>query len=473
MVLLYKKSFLYPALLFITCLSGAVILEQPLLLLAPFVLAFLFFCTLRIKSLWLLLLFLLPVSFEFHFTDVLGMDLPDEPVMILLTCVFFGLLIAGQLRLSSGYYNHPVFFVLLLGFFWAFASMCFSDEPLISLKYLLAKTWYIVPFCVLPWFFLHTKNDIRIFSGLIAAGMLVTVISTIIQHAQLGFLFDNINTAVSPFFRNHVTYSAMLVCSIPILFGFFRLAKNKIQKKYLLFLLLLFFAALFFSYSRGAWLAKLLGAVSVFLIRKKLLAAGFILSMIVILVIIFSLGYENRYLNYHGNYKKTIYHANFNDHLQATFSGTDLSNAERLNRWIAAIRMRNEHPVTGFGPNSFYNEYKPFMVSYFKTWVSENKERSTVHNYFLLLLTEQGWVGLLLFFLLLFSVLKRLEILYHAINDPFYKIVLLCTGSIFTMIITLNMLSDLLETDKIGSLFYLCIGFIIWIDVQHRKKAIE
>jgi O-antigen ligase len=38
------------------------------------------------------------------------------------------------------------------------------------------------------------------------------------------------------------------------------------------------------------------------------------------------------------------------------------------------------------------------------------------------------------------------------------------------MIIVVNFLSDLIETDKIGSLFFLCIATLIVTDINTKKK---
>ena len=42
-------------------------------------------------------------------------------------------------------------------------------------------------------------------------------------------------------------------------------------------------------------------------------------------------------------------------------------------------------------------------------------------------------------------------------------------AAILTMVITVNFLSDLIETDKVGSIFYLCIATIIIADLQTGK----
>jgi O-antigen ligase len=39
------------------------------------------------------------------------------------------------------------------------------------------------------------------------------------------------------------------------------------------------------------------------------------------------------------------------------------------------------------------------------------------------------------------------------------------------MIIVLNFLSDLIETDKVGSLFFLCLSMLVVVDCNTRKES--
>lgn len=456
--------------LFIVCLVLAIWFQTGALLAIPF--AALFFCiAFYFPSMaWFLLICSIPLSAEVRFNDMLGTDIPDEPAMLLLTGVFLLTMASGKLRNSTALLKHPVFFWVVLLFCWAVVCTAFSTGPLLSLKYLLAKTWYIIPFVLMPWFLFTGKRQFAWLAASLLIPMGIAVIYTLTRHAQQGFLFDNANHVVKPFFRNHVNYAAMLVCLMPVLYFSARNTRNKRLLVVLYGMLFFSLVALFFSFSRGAWLALATGIIAAMLIRIRLLPYVFVAVLAGLILTVAWFSNNNRYLAYHHNYKKTIYHSNFTDHLQATFRNTDLSNAERVYRWIAALRMSMEHPVTGFGPGTFYQNYKPYGVSYFKTWVSDNPERSTVHNYFLLLLTEQGIPALIMFCILLWVLFVRLQKRYHQSTDPFYRGVAMCTGVILVMIITVNMLSDLIETDKIGSLFYLCCGMVILLErkVEYR-----
>ena len=229
---------------------------------------------------------------------------------------------------------------------------------------------------------------------------------------------------------------------------------------------------LFFSYARGAWLALLTGAVSCFLIKKKWLVSTFLIALALAIAALFWLKSNDRYLEYAHDYKTTIFHEDFNEHLVATYKLKDVSNAERFYRWIAGVRMIKDHWMTGTGPSTFYQNYKPYTVPAFKTWVSDNRERSTIHNYFLLLLVEQGIPGVLLFIFLIVGMLYFAQRLYHRVEDPFYQSLCMAIAATTVVIITINLLSDMIETDKIGPIFFLCLALLVRIDINTRRKKL-
>ena len=97
-----------------------------------------------------------------------------------------------------------------------------------------------------------------------------------------------------------------------------------------------------------------------------------------------------------------------------------------------------------------------------------------MHNYFLLTALEQGVVGVIIFLILLISLLVCSQKLYHQLQNEFYRAIALTTGVVVAMIGLVNMLSDLIETDKIGSLFWLSVGMILLLQqkLQLEKESI-
>ena len=81
----------------------------------------------------------------------------------------------------------------------------------------------------------------------------------------------------------------------------------------------------------------------------------------------------------------------------STNISTDASNLERINRWQAAIRMYEDHPVLGFGPGTYQFEYAPYQMSQEKTAISTNAgDRGNAHSEYIGPLSEEGLPGMLL-----------------------------------------------------------------------------
>ena len=276
---------------------------------------------------------------------------------------------------------------------------------------------------------------------------------------------------LNPFFPNHVNYSSMLVCVLPVSWCVWKLTPaDDPRRKWILYGISIGLIGLVFAYSRGAWIALLLGILAVWVVRKKMM--GYLVAMAVSGVVISTvwLVTDRNYLLVEPYHDRTVFHTGFGEPILATVEMKVVSNAERFYRWIAGARMLAAKPITGFGPNSFYLHYRPYTVSRFETWVSNNPEHSTVHNYFILIALEQGVPGLLLFCVLYFGMLLQAQKLYHRFQSLFYRTVALTVSIMLVMIGIVNCLSDMVETDKIGSLFWLCLGMIVLLDEKSREE---
>jgi MinD-like ATPase involved in chromosome partitioning or flagellar assembly len=64
--------------------------------------------------------------------------------------------------------------------------------------------------------------------------------------------------------------------------------------------------------------------------------------------------------------------------------------------------------------------------------------------------------------------------LYHQLHNNFYRKIALTTGVVVVMIATINCMSDMIETDKIGSLFWLSVGMVIVLSnkLKEEKESI-
>jgi len=471
----YYRSFSAAGLIFIISLITALSTQNLLWLTIPFVwilLPLVFnYCVSFTGQLFWLMIIVLPLSTELNVTDSLGLDFPDEPLLMLLTGIFIIKWIQQPELFPRSVLQKPLFLILVLHLFWILICCFFSVDPLLSVKYFLAKTWYVIPFVLLPQILLRFQSDFTKLALCLLLPMLFVVLQALLRHSFYDFSFEGVKQVLDPFFRNHVNYSAMLVCLLVVLWCVRKLTANGQRYSGLINIgIILGLVALVFSYSRGAWAALIFGSIAGVIIHYKRMRIFLFMIVILFISTVSWLSINDNYLRFSPDYQHTIFHSDFSEHLQATITLKDVSNAERFYRWVAAANMIAEKPFTGFGPNNFYNNYKPYAVNGFKTWVSNNPDHSSVHNYFLLTSLEQGIIGLILFSILLFGMLLKAEQLYHQLQNNFYRSIAITTGIILVMIATVNFLSDLIETDKIGSLFWLSLGIILLLEEKLKEE---
>lgn len=464
-LLVFATSF------YIVCCCLAILWKEPLLLILPFFVvatgSISFWITRNTEQLYWCFLFVLPLSTEFNFTPGLGLDLPGEPLLIGLTFFMLGSVIYQPSQYRK-LFNSGIAKWLVIYFSWMTISACYAENTWLATKFILAKVWYILPLVFLTALIHTQKPNFKKLAYMLCIPMLLVVIQALIRHGIYGFEFIAIKKAMAPFFRNHVNYSAMLVCLLPAGWLLHHFTENPISKRGIKAALLIGLIGLFFAYSRGAWLALFIGWAAYYGIRKNRIGLYILTGILTTCIALLFLINNNRFLTFAPEHDETIFHENFSDHLSATVGLKDISNAERFHRWVAGFRMIAEKPITGFGANSFYPTYQSYTVAPFKTWVSNNPEHSTIHNYYLLLTVELGIPALVIFGGLLIYLILQTQKLYHHFQQSYYRMISLGTGITLCMIASLNVSSDLIETDKIGGIFWLCAGIILTL--QHLLK---
>ena len=425
------------------------------------------------KILYYLLLVAIPLSMEYSFSDSLGTDLPDEPMMIgLMACTIFYLL-TNYKSLPTGYFANFLIVALFCHLFWIFISALNSVHFVVSFKQFLAKSWYITTFGILTAIIIRTKDDLKKAFWCVYIPLTLLMVQVIIRHALKGFSFEDINKPMYPFFRNHVNYAAIISVFFPfLLLARTWYAKGTFKHRLMNVSILFYIVAIYLSYTRTCYLALLLIYPVYFVIRHKLMKPALLILSIGVTVFLVHLFQENRFLKYAPTYEETIYHDDLGSHLSSTFEGTDVSSMERVYRWVAATRMFKDHPWMGFGPGNFYPNYQHYTLSDFETYVSDNPERSTAHDYFLLVLVEQGAIGLAIFLFLTFGIFIYGEKLYHRMSTPDDKRIVLTLLLAIVMVYVNLLLSDLLESDKVGPFYFMSIALLAAWDMRNRKPAL-
>lgn len=426
------------------------------------------------KKIFFLLMATVPLSTEIVLPNGFGTDLPTEPLTVGLMVLAGFIFLARIDRLSLGVFTHPITIILLLHVLWIYFTTMHSDLPFTSIKFSLAKTWYVVVFYFLALYLLSREADYRRLIWWIFWPLAFTVIFIMVRHASSGFAFDQVHKVLHPFQRNHVSYAATLALFIPFIWFLFGLEERRSIRWWALgFVLIWFLVAVYLTYTRAAYVALFLAVVAYYIFRLRLIRVVLFSGLIITIVAVGYVLSDNRYLDFAPNYDTTTSHRDFGNLLEATAKGEDISTMERVYRWVAAVQMSQDAPLVGFGPGNFVAFYQSYSVSSFRTYVSRNEEKSGVHSYFLLILVEQGWPGLILFLALSVYIFIRGEHIYHACQVPERKRLIMAVLLALVVIYAFLIINDMIETDKVGSFFFLCIAALVRMDLLNTRELLE
>jgi len=449
----------------------SIYLESYIPFILPFAIVFIYSILTDYRRLFYLVFILLPFSTEVYFEGAgLGTDIPTEPLMIGLAFITIALLIKNTFTIHRDYVTHPIFLMMVVHVFWIFLTSLNSTYPLISAKWFAAKCWYILPFFILPMLFVKYPDDIQKAFRLLYKFLFVTICIVLVRHAFKGFSFTATYEVVRPFFRNHVAYAAISVLTLPFVWAFYRLniLKN-ISNIRMRIVFIIFVLGIYFSFTRAAILSMVIALGAWYIIKNKWVKQTLLVSSILATSIIVYLSIDNKYLDLTPNYERTIAHTQFDNLIEATYKLEDISSMERLYRWVSGVEMIKDKFWLGFGPGSFYDNYKSYSISRFQTYVSSNPDQSGIHNYFLMTWVEQGFIGFILFLVLCFLLLIEGERLYHVEQKLKDKYIIMATTLSLVIIFAMCLINDLIETDKVGPFFF--FNAFILLYYSHKNKT--
>ena len=423
------------------------------------------------KVLYFLMLAAIPLSTEVELPGGLGTDLFSEPLMWVLTvCGTLWLLRNGS-KIDGRFLKHPITLVLLLHLAWMTVAAIFSQNFMVSFKFMLAKGWYVIVFYFLTARLLQTEKDLKKMVWWFMIPLVFTAVTVIYRHYFKGFTFESVNSVLSPFYRNHVMYACILAAFIPYIWfaGYWYKFWSK-QWWFIVFSIIVLLVGINFAYTRAAYAALIAAVVINILVRLKAIKFGLTLATILLGLFVAFVTYRDNWLLFAPDYERTVTHTRFESLLEATTRLEDISVMERVYRWVAASQMMQDRPVLGFGPGNFYNYYKDYTVSSFKTYVSNNPERSGMHNYYLMTAVEQGLPGAFIFIGLCFFAMIQGQRIYYRMRVRWRKHILLAALLSFVLIVILMLMNDFVETDKIGSLFFINLALIVNMDLDKDEN---
>ncbi|MFN8302693.1 MAG: O-antigen ligase family protein [Saprospiraceae bacterium] len=455
----------------IAAIWGAVWLDKLWLMALPFALLLLWWTVVDFHRIFFVMLACIPPSIEMDLPGGFGTDFPSEPLMWLLTLASVFWFIRNWRSIDGRFLRHPVTLALFIHLVWMAVSVAASEDAVVSFKFLLAKGWYVIVFYFLAGRVLDSTRAWKSLLWWFFIPLLITALIVLARHAPTGFSFKTVNFVMGPFYRNHVVYACLLAIFLPFVwYGAWWYRRWSWQWLLLTGGILVFLVGINFAYTRAAYVA-LVAAIGIrWLVRRRLMKATLVAVTLIFTLFVSWVSTRDNWLMFAPDYQKTVTHTRFDNLLEATTKLEDISTMERVYRWVAASAMIQDKPVLGFGPGNFYFFYKNYTVSSFKTYVSNNPERSGMHNYYLMTAVEQGIAGCFIFIGFCFFVMLRGEKVYHQTQDPARRRILLSAMLCFVLIDLLMLMNDFVETDKIGSLFFMSIAMLVNIDLGNRAQ---
>jgi putative inorganic carbon (hco3(-)) transporter len=425
------------------------------------------------EKLLIFLSFLTPIAVNLASFDLqIGLSIPTEPLLAALL-----LLVIAKFLYENNFDKrvlvHPLSFAIYLYFIWMFITVITSEFPLVSVKWTIAKLWFIIPIYFFGSHVFRNPKNIWQFVNAYIAGFVIVIIYTLFNHALNGFSSESGHWVMTPFFNDHTSYGALLAMFIPYLTAVLFLPNLKPTLKVLLVaLLLLFVVALVLSISRAAWASVIFAFGLWFLIYFKI-KFRYVLLGLFIGVFVF-IAYQSEVMMKLSKNKQDA-KGGLKEHVESVSNvATDASNLERINRWKSAIRMFEERPWIGWGPGTYQFVYAPYQRSYEKTVISTNTgTQGTAHSEYLLILSEEGIPGLISL-LVVFGFIASISIrnLYR-IDDPKLKMLNLSLLLGLSTYLAHAFFNNFLDTDKAAVPFWGFVAAITALSIYSRREKEE
>ncbi|MEZ4805684.1 MAG: O-antigen ligase family protein [Bacteroidia bacterium] len=384
--------------------------------LLPFAIGALFLCFFKPEFYTLLICFFVPLSvFVDDVGGGLGLSIPTEPMIwVLFVMLAFKFIISGQI--NKKFVTMPLVAFILLNFAWMVLATFASSMWFVSVKYMLARLWFMSVFFFFLFHVFQNPNFIRKYLSYMLYGTFIVVSFTLFKHAGEGFSRGWGYAIMKPFFGDHTIYSAYISFFVPIALVFAMRGNwfnfSVFQRIIFAGIALILVVGIVFSFTRASWISLIAAAAFYFLIKLKIQFKQilFVLGLIAFVAFI-----KQDQILYSLESNKQGSADDLESHAQSVSNiTTDPSNLERLNRWQCAYLMFKERPVFGFGPGTYTFKYAPFQRPENLTLISTHSgDLGNTHNEYLNALSEMGLIGFISWFgVFLASIYTGMQIVY-------------------------------------------------------------
>ncbi len=470
-----KRNWVVPVLCGVFILANAAFMAERMywLNLLPVVLIIAWAMVASVDALLIFIAFATPLSINLEELEIggIGVSLPTEPIMVGLTVLFLFKLGIDRSTVDKRVWRHPITYVVLLQLAWMIICALASTMPMISVKFIIARIWFVVTMYFMVTRLFRDHRNVHRFLWAYMAGLAVVVIYTLNRHWQNQFDHESAHWVMTPFFKDHTGYGAILAFFLPFSLSAIGFPGYSFARRSMAGLLFLILAAgLVFSYTRAAWVS-LIGALGIFLImRLRIPAWALLIGLLTAGGIAWT---QQDHITIALERNRDESSDDLKEHVSSISNiSSDASNLERINRWNSAWRMFKERPFFGFGPGTYMFQYAPFQASEDRTIISTNfGVQGNAHSEYLGPMSEQGVLGLgLMIALVLFSMVIAMRLYARMPKGP-DRLLLLTT---FLGLITYYLhgaLNNFLDTDKAAVPFWAFTALIVLLDLKYAKDG--
>ena len=435
----------------------------------PVVLGILLLYIFSLDKVMLLISFLVPLSIVIEEFEQLALSLPAEPMLAGVMVLFIAkLLYDGKYDRSIA--RHPISIVIYCMFIWMIVTTITSEMPVVSIKFIVARLWFVIPaFFVCALLFKKPKN-IDWFIWLYIASLCIVVVYTTINHAKNSFDGDSAHWVMSPFYNDHTAYGAALAIYLILAITYAVLPGIKTSRRLLIIgVVAVLSLAMILSSCRAAWVS-LVAALAVLICVLLKIKFRWILTTLVILIGLF-FAFQHQIIDALEQNSQDASGDVVENIQSITNISTDASNLERINRWQSAFRLFDERPIFGWGPGTYQFVYAPYQMTKEKTIISTNAgDGGNAHSEYIGPLAEQGVVGSLLVFALVITVVYTGLKAYHKAKNKKAKYLVLGATLAFLSYFVHGFLNNFLDTDKLAVPVWSVAALIVVIDCYYAEQ---
>ena len=426
----------------------------------------------HLKVLFYLMVLSLPLSLNMR--DVgggIGISLPSEVMIAFLAVGVLSKMIL-QFEVYRKFFFHPISLLVVAHVAWIAVTCLTSTMFIVSLKFLIVRTSFILVFFFYAIELLQKEKDVRRFFYLYFIGFVPVIVYSFVVHSEFGFTQQTSNRICYPFYNDHTIYAAVMAMLIPVF-----VAINTVKKRMGKFdarsvsnitILVVLIFSIIMSYSRAGVVSLMVAVVGWVVFRFRIpfwrVVSVLLICTVIGLVLKGPIGDAL-------SSNDTVSGGSVVENLKSTSNiSSDASNTERINRWKCAIRMFQERPVFGFGPGTYMFNYGAFQQANDKTEISvEDGSLGGAHSEYLKPLSESGLLGVVFFIgAMLATIFYGMRVIYTT-RSTFFKYMAMGIVLGFSTYVFHGIVNFFLDTDKFAVLFLGFMALITVFDVKNQE----